>query len=114
RVFTLLFGTLAGALAGFAWDWLLPAGIATLLMAGLGTLAAVRLRILAGYLVLASAGTLFIAFSLATPEAIGAGLYYLAHSVFAGAALFLIVAMVRRHRVTDRTNVVLPIRDRWL
>ncbi len=114
RVFSLLFGTQAGDLSGFAWDWLLPAGIATLLMAGLGTLAAVRLRILAGYVVLASAGTLFIAFSLATAEAVGAGLYYLAHSVFAGAALFLIVALVRRHRVTDRTNVLLPIRDGWL
>ena len=114
RVFSLLFGAQAGELSGFAWDWLLPAGIATLLMAGLGTLAAVRLRILAGYVVLASAGTLFIAFSLATAEAIGAGLYYLAHSVFAGAALFLIVALVRRHRITDRTNVVLPIRDAWL
>ncbi|HMN35026.1 MAG TPA: monovalent cation/H+ antiporter subunit D [Chiayiivirga sp.] len=114
RVFSLLFGAEAGDLAGFAWDWLLPAGIATLLMAGLGTLAAVRLRILAGYVVLASSGTLFIAFSLATAQAIGAGLYYLAHSTFAAAALFLIVALVRRHRITDRTNVVLPIRDAWL
>lgn len=114
RVFSLLFGAHAGDLAGFAWNWLLPAGLATLLMAGLGTMAAVRLRIMAGYLVLASAGTLFIAFSLGNAQAMGAGLYYLAHSVFAGAALFLIVEVVRAQRVTDRTNVVLPIHDRWL
>ncbi len=114
RVFSLLFGTHAGELAGMGVSWLLPAGIATLLMAGLGTLAAVRLRILAGYLVLASAGTLFIAFALPGARTTAAGIYYLAHSAFAGAALFLIVALVRRQRSTDRTNVVLPMRDRWL
>ncbi|MCX7562571.1 monovalent cation/H+ antiporter subunit D [Xanthomonadaceae bacterium XH05] len=109
RVYTLLFGETAGELSGFAWTWLLPAGIATSLMAALGTLAAVRLRILAGYLVLVSAGTLFVAFALARADSIGAGLYYLAHSTFTGAALFLIVELVRQRRITDRMNVVLPM-----
>ncbi len=89
RVFALVFGANA-LLAGAAWAWLLPAGILTLLLAGLGAMAAVRLRVLAAYLVLGSAGTLFIAFALARPDSIGAGLYYLAHSVFVGAAMFLI------------------------
>lgn len=109
RVYGLLFGAAAGELSGFAWDWLLPAGIATLMLAALGALSAVRLRILAGYLVLVSAGTLFIAIALARPETIGAALYYLAHSTFVVAALFLITELVRKHRVTDRMNVVLPI-----
>ena len=109
RVYALLFGDQAGELAGFAWDWLLPAGIATLMLAALGALAAVRLRILAGYLVLVSAGTLFIAIALARPDAVAAALYYLAHSTFAVAAVFLITELVRKHRVTDRMNVVLPI-----
>ena len=112
RVYTLMFGEGAGELAGFAWKWLLPAGIATLLMAAFGTLASVRLRILAGYLVLVSAGTLFIAFALARADSIGAGLYYLAHSTFVGATMFLIVELVRQRRVTDRMNVVRPTLDR--
>ena len=114
RVYTLMFGVGAGELAGFAWQWLLPAGIATLLMAAFGTLAAVRLRILTGYLVLVSAGTLFIAFALAQAGSIGAGLYYLSHSTFVAAALFLIVELVRQQRGTDRMNVVLPMRKRAL
>jgi multicomponent K+:H+ antiporter subunit D len=109
RVFTLLFGAGAGELAGFAWTWLLPAGIATVLVASFGALAAIRLRILSAFLVLVSAGTLFIAFALARADSIGAGLYYLAHSTFACAALFLITALVRRHRVTDRMNILLGI-----
>jgi multicomponent K+:H+ antiporter subunit D len=109
RVYGLMFGDSAGELAGFAWEWLLPAGIATLMLSALGALSAIRLRILAGYLVLVSAGTLFIAISLARPDAIAAALYYLAHSTFAVASLFLITELVRRHRVTDRMNVVLPI-----
>ena len=114
RVFSLMFGAAAGELAGFAWDWLLPAGIATLMLAALGTMAAVRLRILSGYLVLVSAGTLFVAFAMNRAEAFGAALYYLAHSTFAVAALFLIVELVRQHRVTDRMNVVLPMPGRAL
>jgi multicomponent K+:H+ antiporter subunit D len=109
RVYSLWFGDLAGDLQGFAWEWLLPAGIATLMLAALGALSAVRLRILAGYLVLVSAGTLFIAISLARPDAVAAALYYLAHSTFVVASLFMITELVRRHRVTDRMNVVLPI-----
>ncbi len=114
RTNTLIFGDSAGDLAGFAWQWLLPGGVVTLMLAAFGVLAAVRLRILSGYLVLASAATLFIAFSLATPAALGAGLYYLAHSCFIGGALYLITELVRRHRVTDRMNVTLPMPDRAL
>ncbi len=111
RVFTLILGVDL-LLAGPAWQWLLWAGIATLLLAALGTMAAVRLRVLAAYLVLVSAGTLFITFALAQADSIGAGLYYLAHSVFAGAAVFLIAEAVRERRGTDRTNLVLPMLGR--
>ena len=98
RIYTLVFGELAGPLAGWAWDWVLPAGLATLVLASLGTLAATTLRMQAAYLVVASAATLFIAFALATPAAIGAGLYYLLHSTFIAAALFLIGDLVRQQR----------------
>lgn len=116
RTCSLLFGTSAGELAGFAWPWLLPAGVATLALASLGVMAAVKLRMLAAYLVLASAATLVIAFAVADEAATGAGLYYLAHSTFAGAALFLIADLVRRRRgaAGDRNDRVQPVMGRTL
>ena len=111
RVGTLLFGSAAGALAGFAWDGLLYLGLATLLLAALGVLAAVRLRMMVAYLVLVSAATLFIAFSLDSANAIGAGLYYLVHSTLVGAALFLIADLIGRRRgeAGDRLDLVAPM-----
>lgn len=98
RVYSLIFGADAGPLAGFAWEWLLPAGAATMLLAALGVIGAPRLRITVAYLVLLSAGTLFVAFSLAQAETIAAGLYYLPHSVFVTAALFLLADTIQRLR----------------
>jgi len=99
RVGSLMFGESAGPLAGFAWDWMLPVGAATLGLAALGVVGAPRLRIGIAYLVLLSAGTLFVAFALNTEGTIAAGLYYLPHSVFVTAALFLIADLVQRHRL---------------
>jgi len=45
-----------------------------------------------------SSGMLFVAFSLARPGTIAAGLYYLPHSCFAAAAMFLIAHIVQRER----------------
>ncbi|HEX4852786.1 monovalent cation/H+ antiporter subunit D [Arenimonas sp.] len=98
RVFSLVFGAEAGALAGLAWPWLLPLGAATLVLATLGALAAPSLRLLAAYLVLGSAATLFIALGLASADAVGAGLYYLVHSTLVGGALFLLADLVRKQR----------------
>ncbi len=108
RVTSLIFGDDAGALAGFSWPWLLPLGVGGLLLAGLGVLAADRLRLMAAYLVLGSAATLFIAFSLDQVDTVSAGLYYLPHSTFAGAALFLIADLVKRRRgaASDRKDLI--------
>ncbi len=116
RVYTLVFGSQAGALAGWAWDWLLPAGAITLVLATLGALAASSLRTLTAYLVIASAATLFIAFALATPDTIAAGLYYLLHSTFVTAALFLVADLIRGQRgdVGDNLDVAGPLRHRAL
>ncbi|WP_372016200.1 monovalent cation/H+ antiporter subunit D [Pseudoxanthomonas sp. 10H] len=113
RVATLSFGA-AGALDGFAWPALLVLGGATLALAALGVLASRRLRSLTAYLVLGSAATLFIAFALATPGTIAAGLYYLVHSTFAGAALFLLADLIRRRRGSagDRKDVIAPLPER--
>ena len=98
RVYTLMFGEAAGPLANIAWDWLLPTGAATVVLAALGVIGAPRMRIGVAYLVLLSAGTLFVAFSLGNAAAISAGLYYLPHSVFVSAALFLLADVIGRHR----------------
>ncbi|SDQ35798.1 multisubunit potassium/proton antiporter, PhaD subunit [Pseudoxanthomonas sp. CF385] len=107
RLGTLSFGA-AGPLDGFAWPALLALGAATLVLAALGVLAANRLRALAAYLVLGSAATLFVAFSLHTAGTVSAGLYYLVHSSFAGAALFLLADVIRRRRgrAGDRKDVI--------
>ena len=111
RVYSLVFGQGTGALDGWVWDWLLPAGIVTLVLASLGALAGRTLRGTVSYLVIASAATLFVAFALQTPAAIGAGLYYLVHSTFITAALFLVVDLVRRQRgaLGDRLEQAGPL-----
>ncbi|HZF98577.1 MAG TPA: monovalent cation/H+ antiporter subunit D [Pseudoxanthomonas sp.] len=116
RVYVLVFGQASGALAGWAWDWLLPAGVATLVLASLGALAGRTLRGTVSYLVIASAATLFIGFALQTPAAVGAGLYYLVHSTFVTAALFLIADLVRRQRgaTADRLERPAPMGARTL
>ncbi|MGY1425802.1 monovalent cation/H+ antiporter subunit D [Lysobacter sp. A289] len=116
RMGSLMLGEPAGTLAGYGWDWLIPAALATLAVSALGVMAASRLRMLAAYLVLLSAATLLIMFGLRQPDTIGAGLYYLAHSVFAVAALFLIADLVRQGRgdAGDFTELPAPTPPRSL
>ncbi len=113
RLGTLSFGA-SGPLHGFAWPALLVLGAITLVLAALGVLATRRLRSLAAYLVLGSAATLFVAFALGTAGTVGAGLYYLVHSSFAGAALFLLADLIRRRRgrAGDRKDVIAALPDK--
>jgi multicomponent K+:H+ antiporter subunit D len=99
RVYSVMFGADAGELAGYVWPWILPAAAIGLALAALGALAATRLRTLIAYLVIGSAATLFIAIAINVEGTLGAGLYYLMHSSFAAAALFLIADMLRRQRL---------------
>lgn len=111
RVGTLWFGDDAGAFAGFGSTTMLVLALATLMLAAFGVLAAARLRMLVAYLVLVSAATLFIAFGLGTPDATAAGLYYLVHSSFVAAALFMIADLVRRGRgdaTSDIRELIAP------
>lgn len=98
RVYGLLFGADAGALAGVVQPLLFWAGAGTATLAALGALASPTLRGLLGYLVVGSAGVLFMAIGLGTDVALAAGLYYLVHSTLAAAAFFLLGDWVRRHR----------------
>ncbi|EXJ17069.1 monovalent cation/H+ antiporter subunit D [Imhoffiella purpurea] len=117
RVGTLVFGPDAGPLAGLYADWLLPLAVATLILGSLGALAATRLRTQVGYLVLVSVGLLLTALGLSTRSGMGAGLYYLAHTTFATAALFLIAELIAngRGQLSDRLDPgpVIPLAG-WL
>lgn len=98
------FGAGAGVAANLAGDWLLPAGLLTLVLGALGALAAPHLRGLLAYLTVASVGTLLIAAGLSGKAALAAGLYYMAHSTLTMAALFLIAGLIAgsRGEVADR------------
>jgi multicomponent K+:H+ antiporter subunit D len=97
RTHTLLFGPAAGELAQLFEPWLMPLALATLVVGTLGALAATRLTQLAAYLVLVSVGTLLAGISVST-EAIAAALYYLPHSTFTAALLFLLTDAIKRRR----------------
>ncbi|MBY4596730.1 monovalent cation/H+ antiporter subunit D [bacterium BD-1] len=109
RTGQLLLGEPAGALAGYGQDWIAWGALGTLALGTLGVLAAPRLRILAAYLVLVSAATLFIAFSLRAEGVLGAGLYYLVHSTFVAAAIFMIADLVRRGRGDEMRDLSHPV-----
>ncbi len=98
RVYTVIFGEQAGELANMIQIWAWPLAILTIVAGTIGALASPNLRTLAGNLVIISVGTLLITFSLRTPEATAAGLFYLIHSTLVTGALFLIADMVGQQR----------------
>lgn len=103
RVYSLAFGDMAGDMAWLAAPYVLPAALVTLVLGMTGVLAAKRLNSLIAFSVIGSMGTLLIAIGLFTPDAISAGLYYMLHSTFSAAALFLIADLVvsRRRQFGD-------------
>ena len=64
----------------------------------LGVLASTALRQQVAYLVVASVGSLLTAFGLGSSAGIAAGLYYLPHTTFATAALFLLAGSIASRR----------------
>jgi len=97
RVHVLTFGGDAPATDTWAVV-LLPAALITIALGTLGALAARSLRGLVSHLTVASVGTLLVAVALATSASITAGLYYLVHSTFVTAALFLLVELIGEQR----------------
>ncbi|WP_422366577.1 monovalent cation/H+ antiporter subunit D [Pelagibius sp.] len=98
RFFTLVFGEDAGDSAWLAADWLLPAALVTLIVGSVGVLGAKELARLVCFSVVASMGTLLTAIALFTPAATVAALFYLIHSTFATAALFLLADQISERR----------------
>jgi len=106
RVHSLMFGPDAGPLAGLFDPWLLPLALLTVVAGTVGVLASRRLAQQAAYLVVISAGTLLTAFGMGGADAFAAGLYYLAHTTFAAAALFLLADVLFKARGTTQDRLV--------
>ena len=89
-------------------DLVLPAALVTLVIGMVGVLGATGIARLAAFAAIGSMGTLFIAVAPFTPQATAAALYYLIHSTFAGALLFLVADLVTARRGTDTLTEARP------
>ena len=98
RVFTLIFGSAAGELENLIQPLLWPLALLTLAAGVIGALAARSLPRLIGYLVVVSVGTLMAGFAIGTPQSLSATLFYLVHSSWICAALFLLSDLLARQR----------------
>ncbi|POH31160.1 MULTISPECIES: monovalent cation/H+ antiporter subunit D [Sinorhizobium] len=98
RLHMLVFGTAAGASAGFGQDWLLTGGMLTIAFGTIGVLASQAMGRLAAYSVLVSSGTLLAAIGLGRPEMLAGALLYLVSSTLTIAAFFLLIELVERGR----------------
>lgn len=78
--------------------WLLPVALITLVFAAFGALNAKRLSELVAYLTVASVGTMLAAIAVGGQSALSGALYYMAHSTFAVAAMFLLAELIARAR----------------
>lgn len=105
RVHGLVFGPEAGHAASLADPWLVPIGLATVVVATLGVLASRELKRLLAYLVVLSAGTLTTAIGLASEAAVSAALYYTLNSTLVGGGLFLLADLIARQRGDAGANL---------
>ena len=101
RVHTIAFGPGISGVDALAGTWLFPAAIVTIAVGAFGVLGAKRLMPLIAFSVVGSMGTLLVAVAAFSPTATTAALYYMVHSTFAAACLFLIADLVVSRRATD-------------
>ena len=98
RLWLLLFGEGAGDSAGFGGAWLFFGGLLTIAFGSVAVLATQNMARLAGASVLVSSGTLLAAIGTGQVAVTGGALFYLASSVLAIAAFFLLIELVERGR----------------
>jgi len=96
RLLALVFSGYGGV--AIAAPWLMPLALATLVIAALGALSADRLSTCAAYLTAGSVGTMLGAFATGNAHAWSAALFYLVHSTFGAAVLFLLAELIGRAR----------------
>jgi multicomponent K+:H+ antiporter subunit D len=106
RVHTVAFGPGVPGTDGLIGTWLFPAAVVTIALGALGVLGARRLMPLISFSVVGSMGTLLIAVAAFSTTATTAALYYMVHSTFAAACLFLIADLVVTRRDGDSLTPV--------
>jgi multicomponent K+:H+ antiporter subunit D len=111
RTTTVLADADDGEVGREAGGWLFAGGIATIIAGALGAVAAGRLKSLAASLVVVSSGVLVAAVALGNSGVLAGALYYLVHSTFAAALLFLLVEPIARLRgaTGDRLRSAAPM-----
>lgn len=109
RLSSLMFGEASGGAAGFADQWLIWAGFATMLFGTLGILATRTLTRVAGHYVLVSSGTLLAAIGIGGQALTAALLFYLVSSTLAVGALYLIIEPVERN--ADEEDIIAGIAE---
>lgn len=100
RFYTLVFPPDLEITQGLFDTWLLPAALLTLLLGMVGVLGALRIDRMIAFSVIGSVGMLLASVAVFTETGITAALYYAIHSIFATAALFLLVDIIRARRST--------------
>lgn len=98
RVHGLLFGDSAGAVAGSIDTWLWPIAALTMVLGAVGVIGARTLKRVVSYLVIVSVGTLLIVVASNHEPMLIGGLFYLIHSTFITAALFLLADIIAGQR----------------
>jgi multicomponent K+:H+ antiporter subunit D len=103
RMYPLVFGHQAGE-AALLDTPLMAIGLVTLALGSFGALATGRISGVVAYFTIISAGTTLVALAPFSPSGLAAALYYMAHSSFALAALFLLAGLfaAQRGSVEDR------------
>lgn len=98
RVHTLMFPLDGGALAGLAQPWIVPAALVTIAIGAAGTLAGRSLAALACFSTVWSMGSLLLVIALFDRQGLAAAVFYMLHSTLVGAAMFLLLDLVREAR----------------
>ena len=81
-------------IAGLIEPWLWPIALVTIITGSIGVLGAKRVRMQIAYAIIVSVGTMIAAIAINTVEAMQALVYYLIHSTWITAALFLLTEVI--------------------
>ena len=112
RVYTLMFGEDAGALANLGMDWLFPLALLTMIVGMVGMLGSGGLRTLVAWQVVVSIGTILAAYSLVSEAGLSSALFYLVHTTWIAAGLFLVVDLIASQRGSAGDRIVTAPRMR--
>lgn len=86
--------------------WLWPIALLTIIAGSLGVLGAKKIRMQIAYAIVISVGTMVAALAINTAEAMQALFYYLIHSTWITAALFLLTEVIAKQRGSMADSIV--------